>query len=345
MEDVTRYFDDDPEQQDIARRVQVTDYADAHRMRGGWKYQYDGYNDLTEYLGNGCWWLRSLGYSSEYGTSATTVEIIFGNVDVTSGYNVNDRDCVVRPAIWVDALNAKIVSGQKVLFEQEGVQLAEKQVIFSGKEKNVKEAKVGDIVIFGAYEQDNISSNGMEPIEWFVLDQKDGKLLLLSKYALDCKGYNEGWEETNWENCTLRNWLNNEFYNTAFSEVERTNIAVTFVVNVDNLYYGTKGGNNTYDKIFLLSIEEMLTYFETDPCEYDSARQVQVTEYTKAKGGWTSEEEKYYNNGRWWLRSSGATNFHAAEVRYNGYVDSWGYCEGISGFHVVRPVLWINVGA
>ena len=121
----------------------------------------------------------------------------------------------------------------------------------------VLSGNVGDIITFGSYEQDNVSSNGKEPIEWIVLSNDGEKMLLLSKYALDCKQYNTEDTEITWENCTLRNWLNGSFYNTAFSEKEKLMIKKTIVVNDDNPESGTKGGNNTSDNIFLLSIDDM----------------------------------------------------------------------------------------
>ena len=49
---------------------------------------------------------------------------------------------------------------------------------------------VGSIITFGAYEQDNNTRNGKEPIEWQVLEIKGGRALLISKYGLDAKRYN-----------------------------------------------------------------------------------------------------------------------------------------------------------
>jgi uncharacterized repeat protein (TIGR02543 family) len=67
-------------------------------------------------------------------------------------------------------------------------------------------------LLFGTYEQDNNLANGAEDIEWLVLEKKDGKALLLSKYALVTKPYNEEDTDVTWESCTLRSWLNGEFY-------------------------------------------------------------------------------------------------------------------------------------
>ncbi|MDY6017558.1 MAG: TIR domain-containing protein, partial [Oscillospiraceae bacterium] len=83
------------------------------------------------------------------------------------------------------------------------------------KVEKLKVAKAGDYVFFGAYEQDNSASNGKEHIEWLVLEVKDGKALVISKYALDCKQYNTNYTDVTWEACTLRRWLNNDFINAA----------------------------------------------------------------------------------------------------------------------------------
>lgn len=77
---------------------------------------------------------------------------------------------------------------------------------------------VGEYIKFGKYEQDNDESTGKEDIEWLVLDKQDDKILVVSKYALDSKAYNENSEDITWEDCTLRIWLNNDFMDNAFSE-------------------------------------------------------------------------------------------------------------------------------
>ena len=76
---------------------------------------------------------------------------------------------------------------------------------------------IGATVLFGRYEQDNDFSNGSEKIEWIVLDVQDGKSLLLSKYLLDSKPYNDSIGETTWAECSLREWLNHEFMDSAFT--------------------------------------------------------------------------------------------------------------------------------
>ena len=208
--------------------------------------------------------------------------------------------------------------------------------------QKIGKASIGDYVTFGTYEQDNNMQNGAEAIEWQVLDKKDGKVLLLSKYALDAKLYHEEYVDITWETCTLRSWLNEDFYKTAFTSEEQKYIAETYVTNEDNPDYGTDGGNNTYDNVFLLSIDEVTTYFDEDPYAKDPARRAKVTEYAKAQGGWYSKSDEYYGNGDWWLRSPGNHSDDAAVVvRYGGV-----YCIGfnvVDSDGVVRPALWVEV--
>ena len=79
---------------------------------------------------------------------------------------------------------------------------------------------VGDSIYFGNYEQDGNEANGAESIEWLVLDQVDNRILVTSKYVLDCQAYHTESTAVTWEDCTLRAWLNGDFFNHAFSEEE-----------------------------------------------------------------------------------------------------------------------------
>jgi tetratricopeptide (TPR) repeat protein len=89
---------------------------------------------------------------------------------------------------------------------------------------------VGNIMTLGTYEQDGDETNGYEEIEWIVLDVTDDAMLVLSRYALASQAYNQltaydDWTDYRlhcaWDRCTLRQWLNDDFYNSAFSEEEK----------------------------------------------------------------------------------------------------------------------------
>ena len=122
---------------------------------------------------------------------------------------------------------------------------------------------VGNYVIFGNYPQTN-DVNDNSPIEWLVLESDGETALLISRYALDCKPYNERYEATTWETCTLRSWLNSEFFNKAFSTEEKQYILQSDVSADKNPKYSTNPGNATKDNVFLLSIVEANKYFKSD---------------------------------------------------------------------------------
>lgn len=195
-------------------------------------------------------------------------------------------------------------------------------------------AEIGDIIKFGKYEQDNNISNGNEPIEWLVLDIKDCKALVISNYALDCKQYYPSDTDITWENCTLRNWLNNNFLSAAFSDDEKTMIPTVMVSADENPDSYAYPGNATQDQVFLLSITEANKYFSSD-----NARKCKPTDYAVAKG--TEESDEGYCG--WWLRSPGGNQTRAADVsRSSGRIDENGNDVDYV-INAVRPALWIDL--
>ncbi len=194
---------------------------------------------------------------------------------------------------------------------------------------------VGDYVSFGSYEQDNDLTNGAEPIEWLVLEKTSDSILVISKYALDCKPYNESNESVTWETCSLRTWLNSDFLNVAFSAENQARIQAVTVSEDKNLYYGTGPGNSTQDKVFLLSIPEAETYFPTS-----STRWCETTAYAKANGCYANKSGFCV----WWLRSPGSSLRRAAYVNISGVVATGG--DGVNSVnYAVRPALWIDLTA
>ena len=191
------------------------------------------------------------------------------------------------------------------------------------------ERAVGNVVTFGAYEQDNNTSNGKEPIEWEVLGvENDGTCLLISRYALDARPYNKEEIGVTWETCTLRSWLNDGFLSSAFSAEERTKIVVTNNKNTDNPNYGTQGGNDTSDYVFLLSLEEIEKYYSINKntgsdwyWRGEDRLKKYPTAYAKAQGAYISDNGACW----WWLRSPGSASVYAASVGDDGYVRVAGY--------------------
>lgn len=196
------------------------------------------------------------------------------------------------------------------------------------------EAKVGFWSLsFGSYEQDGDTSNGKESIEWQILDVKDGKALIISKDALDAKSYNSRYEDTTWEQCSLRAWLNNEFLNSAFTAEEQERIVTSTVTADKNLEYNTNPGNDTSDKIFLLSIDEANKYFASN-----TDRQCKSTAYAVKQGAFTNGDGLCW----WRLRSPGRKQDRAARVDTDGDVRANGNSV-VYVSRVARPALWINL--
>ena len=175
---------------------------------------------------------------------------------------------------------------------------------------------VGNYVIFGNYPQTN-DVNDNSPIEWLVLESDGETALLISRYALDCKPYNERYEATTWETCTLRGWLNSEFFNKAFSTEEKQYILQSDVSADKNPKNSTNPGNATKDNVFLLSIVEANKYFKSD-----DARKCAPTDYAIQQGAYTSDSYKV--EGRraccWWLRSPGYNSDFAVDVNPDGSI-------------------------
>ena len=200
----------------------------------------------------------------------------------------------------------------------------------SQKKDKKPEYKIGEAIEFGNYPQDKDGTE--KPIEWIVMKNEGNQVLLLSKYVLDAKPYYEEVEEVTWETSDIRQWLNNEFYTTAFNKAEKAKIQTSLIKNEDNSENGTSGGNDTEDKVFLLSEKEAETLFSND-----EERIAKATEYAEKSGVYVNEEKAVL----WWLRSPGCSRDYAAEVSYYGWINRSG-CD-VNSYDVgVRPALHLN---
>ena len=133
----------------------------------------------------------------------------------------------------------------------------------------------GDIIEFGSYEQDNITGNGPEPIEWQVLDVEGDEAFLVSVHSLDVMKFNETMRSSakktlTWAESDIRVWLNQEFFDKAFSLEEKN-----CLVHASNVY-----GEETEDYVFLLNRDELISFFPNR-----SEQVCEPTEYAYAKEG------------------------------------------------------------
>ena len=193
----------------------------------------------------------------------------------------------------------------------------------------IAKAKFGSYVTFGSYEQDGDPSNGKEAIEWIVLAKENDRVLLISRYALDCLEYNDDFAEVIWETCSLRGWLRGTFVNNAFSSDEQKYI-VNSTIKADN--YDLETGSETEDMAFVLGIEEVNKYLQSG-----NERKCKGTAYCHTQGAGI-----YNNNCCWWLRNVGANACCAAYVHYDGTIRSGGVKVN-SDYLAVRPAMWIHI--
>jgi len=199
------------------------------------------------------------------------------------------------------------------------------------KAAKLKNAKAGDIVTFGRYEQDNDLDNGVEDIEWIVLEVKDGKALLVSKYVLDFKTISEKSPYT-WISGGIRKWCNNDFYDSAFNTSEQAKIQTTTLSADPTTKSNVYKDADTKDKIFALNISETEKYFPSQ-----AARKCEWTAYAKAESPFPDGEDLYCE---WWLRNVVADAKNAYIVNSNGgIVYTYGRVE-----KGMRPAMWIDLG-
>lgn len=197
------------------------------------------------------------------------------------------------------------------------------------------------ILAFGKYEQDNNPDNGPEEIEWIVLEEQDGNLLLLSRYGLDAVPFNDGDAETTWEDSSLRGWMNGDFLETAFTSEERSAILVTAVNNGPDQGRKTDlpGGADTMDRVFLLSYREAFAKYLLG----NGTRMCAPTSIAAAHGAlrWKDYMTDDRPGGTWWLRSPGKAQGKALIVDYDGSLAS-SNVRLVN--HSVRPALWLDPG-
>lgn len=195
-------------------------------------------------------------------------------------------------------------------------------------DKRFAKAKIGDIVTFGEYEIDHedgiyyTENKPTTPIEWGVVDKNDKAVLLISKNAIDDRKFceEEDPEKTSsctWVNSSIRSWLNDDFYNNAFTHQEKAYILQS---KLNNNSYSVKAddANSTYDNVFLLNVPEAEKYWGT-----------------------TCTNLFHKDSTCKWLRSSGTEQYAPVnidstnEIDYNGAFDSYSM--------EIYPCMWVKI--
>lgn len=191
-----------------------------------------------------------------------------------------------------------------------------------------KSANVGDVVTFGSYVQDSTGLEEKTPIEWYVMENLGGKMLLFSRENIDAKAYETNAEALpiTWDECAIRTWLNSEFLETAFNEKERGQIAATQVV-----FRNGSQKSWTLDRVFLFSKAELEQYFKED-----SERRGSPTDYAAGIG--------LYPECYWYRADDSDFRDYKNEIWIN-FIDSQGLVKlGRANYEIgVRPSIWVSV--
>ena len=199
--------------------------------------------------------------------------------------------------------------------------------------------QAGDKILFGNY-------------EWRVLEVQNNTALIITEYIIEQRAYHNAYKDITWADCSLRKYLNSEFCDR-FSATEKSRIIPVLNKNPDNQWYGTKGGTDTQDSIFLLSIEETV-------CRYFGDSSSKLYSPGKNQRYWFERKDK--NNSKriarlekrkegswwWWLRSPGRVSIKAVYIHGDGNIGiqgnnilkgniSDGECKG-----GLRPALWLK---
>ena len=218
-------------------------------------------------------------------------------------------------------------------------------------QRRLASANTGDIITFGHFEQDGNDLNGKEPIDWIVLEKQEDKVLLLSQLILDKHTYHRKNEKVTWETCDLRNWLNNEFINTAFTNQEQLLLLETEIITPDfdagtivypdgrsfhNLYLD---GSVVMDRCFILSYEEIEFYLDNNLSNVMSSEYVMNHEYS--------------NSDYWYIRSGNCNQIQHyrdfdADLFFSPIISNVGtlgstMTQANKGYEGgIRPAIWIK---
>lgn len=171
---------------------------------------------------------------------------------------------------------------------------------------------------YGNFKVVKMGNYGGEEIEWLVLkDDGDTKTLITAK-GQDAVMYNASDEvENDYELSEMRTWLNDTFYNAAFSDADKAKIVP----------------GPTNENVCLLSVDEAKEYFKND-----EERQSKPTSFAEKNGAWANEET---GTGWWWLRTPSKERYNAAGVSDQGQVYPYGYY--MNDFYLMaRPVIVIK---
>ena len=202
----------------------------------------------------------------------------------------------------------------------------------------LRSAAKGDLVSFGSFEQDGDPSNGPEPFRWIVLDRIEGRLLLLALDSIAARPYHPvPFQEAFWETSDLREWMNSDFLDAAFSAPQRALLVPSGAA--DDAGARQEGAPEektpSGDLVFALSRIEADIYL-SDDMERELIGAARIAEAAKDPALPLDEDGR----ADWWLRSRGNYGFTAQFVDRNGAPYAPG--ANVDAVYAVRPALWVD---
>ena len=274
----------------------------------------------TKMPGRCSWWLRNAADDDSPPYKDITFVSDYGAV-MDGGMSINANTMGVRPVLHVNltaacVTDAGTVASDGTVSEPQGAGRSKTDL---ANPRTQEDVTTWDCVWFGSYAQE--VTYQLQPIEWRVLSvNEDGSdAFVMADKALDCRQFHDSTGVT-WKDSSIRNWLNNDFYNAAFTEEEKKLIRETTVVNADNGV--VSGGGDTQDRIYLLSAEEVTDSaygFDGSTDYHRMVRFALPTNYAKNNG---AEVRTSYNTCPWLLRSRGSTENGLFMVEYNGAISN-----------------------
>ena len=202
--------------------------------------------------------------------------------------------------------------------------------------------QVGDKIVFDRY-------------EWRVLDIKNDAALIITEYIIEQRPYHNRSGDVTWADCSLRKYLNGEFYDQ-FSASDKARIAPVLNKNPDNPWYGANGGEDTQDYIFLLNIEETVCKYFGDSSKNLKNRSAKQRYWFQKKDENNSKRRSSFDGyiWWWWLRSPGRDNRRAVYIHGDGNIGIQGngtFRYSSNTLHPltgdnsggVRPALWLKL--
>ena len=187
---------------------------------------------------------------------------------------------------------------------------------------------VGDKITFGCWPEE-------KPVEWTIIDTKDNNILILSTMVIDTKKFHDKYEDITWEKSYIRSFLNSEFYQKAFTDDEKKRILLSPVKAEKNPLYPIDPGNDTEDKIFLLSVSEVRKYLESND--------LVLAEPTPYALAYNVEKDEKTGGCYWWLRTPGNAGCNIARVSSKGLILEHGFFAS-DNHNGIRPAMWITIG-